>query len=116
MFTYKLRVSKNAAAHCIDILMIPPYLPLELLRRGHVPVLLGIERPDGGPGPVPVQLELEEDLRVGVGAGRGRGGGPLGAAPHLLVLERVPPLPAVLHPQQGQGQLAQELESAGCAD
>ena len=41
----------------------------------------------------------------------GRGVGSLGPEPHLLVLERVPPLPAVLHLEQGQGQLAQELES-----
>ena len=34
------------------------------------------------------------------------------STPHLLVLERVPPLPAVLHPQKGQRQLTQELEPA----
>ena len=70
-----------------------------------MPLLLRVERPEGRPRRVPVQLKLEEDLRVG------GGGGALGAATHLLLLQRVPPLPTVLHLEQRQGQLAKELES-----
>ena len=38
------------------------YLPLEFLGRGHVTVLLRVERPECRPRRVPVQLKLEEDL------------------------------------------------------
>ena len=52
----------------VMLLLIPKdvksitYLPLEFLGRGHVSVLLGVERPECRSRRVPVQLKLEEDL------------------------------------------------------
>ncbi len=85
----------------LSIDLIHSHLSLKLLGRPHVPLLLGVDGPDGAPEGVGHEVELEQDLWVGA----------LGPAPELLVLESVPSLLAGLHPQQRDGQLAQELES-----
>ena len=76
-------------------------LALELLRDGHVALVLGVEGAKGGPHLVPDQVELDQDLGVVA----------LGPAPHLLVLQRQPLLLPGLHPQQRDGALTQELET-----
>lgn len=74
-------------------------LSLELHLRLHVLLLLRIQRAYARPDDVPHHGHLQEDLRAVA----------LGAAPQLLVLQRVPSFLAVAYLQQRYRHLAEEF-------